>query len=146
MVGVWRFLSVPAVAFLLSGCGESVDEVRKANAAADAIPAGVYSNVRLSDESGDLSGYELKLAQGSDSPVVEFVHCEGWCNAVRTAPVRRGLNGVFFEIVEGDRRVPVAVERGAGGVVVNVDWGNGLETVPLVKVEREFGLQVARGE
>lgn len=146
MGGLWRFLAVPAVALLLSGCGESVDEVRKANAAADAIPAGIYSNVRLGDESGDLSGYELKLAQGSESATIEFVHCEGGCNAVQTLPVRRGLNGVFFEIVEGHQRVPVAVERSASGVMVNVDWGDGLESVPLVKVEREYGLQVALGE
>lgn len=130
----------------MAGCGPSADSVREANAVADAIPAGIYSNVSFNDESGDLGGMELSLPQGSDSGTAEFTNCEGTCGRVDTVVIRRGLNGVFFEMPDyGGKPVMIAVEKNGSGVSLNVDWETGMQTYRLAKVEREWGLRVARG-
>ncbi len=142
-----RFAPVIVGLAIVSACGENVDQVRAENAAADAIPAGIYGNIALSEASGGLAGYELKLPQGSESEAIQFVRCDQSCPALSVVPVRRGLNGLFFDVPSAaGQMTPVALERTADGVSINVDWGNGLETVPLVKIEREWGLRVARGE
>lgn len=111
------------------------------------IPAGVYGNVELGDESGDLGGIELFLDRGSESEAVEFVLCEGWCGEVEKHPLRRGLNGVSFAIDHGGRTTDILVgPAGPDAVELSVDWGNGLESYRLPRIAREFGLEVARGE
>jgi hypothetical protein len=123
---------------LLAGCGDNVEQVRAANAAAAAIPAGLYSNVARDPQSGDLGGYEVLLAGGSDSATIAFVRCQQTCPDPAVVPVRRGMNGLFFEVPADGGTVPVALERTASGVAVNVDWGSGLETATLRPVSRKW--------
>jgi hypothetical protein len=59
------------------------------SAAAKAAPIaqGIFGNVRDSEATGDMSGYEIRLfLQGADR-MAEVTVCEGWCNSVFTAKV-----------------------------------------------------------
>lgn len=143
---IWKLTKLTPMAVLMAGCGPSADGVREANAAADAIPAGIYSNVEYIEEAGDLLGMELSLPQGSETGTAEFTNCEGTCGRIDRVAIRRGLNGVFFEIPDyGGKPVLIAVEKSGAGVNLNVGWETGMRTYHLAKVEREWGLRVARG-
>ncbi len=61
---------------------------------------GVYGNVQLSAESGDLGGAELELIGSGTDARVELAICEGWCNSVIKAPVRISGDDLFFEFTE----------------------------------------------
>jgi hypothetical protein len=130
----------------LSGCGQTFEEKRaEALAAEPTIAPGLYGNVQMSGETGDLGGMELSLPQGSDSATAEFVFCEGWCNTVEQPQVRRGLGGVAFTIRYAERDTDISVQpAGANAVTVSVDWGNGLQQYQLPRIARPFGLDVAR--
>ena len=143
-----RAAALVAAACLTTSCGQTFEEKQAAALAAEpAISPGIYGDVEMSGETGDLGGMELSLPQGSDSSSVVFVHCEGWCNAVDERPVRRGLGGVAFSVEQGERTIDLSVQPdGPRAVIVSVDWGSGLEQRRLPRIEREFGLNVARGE
>jgi hypothetical protein len=143
-----RFAALIAATCVLTSCGQTFEEKQAAALAAEpTIAPGIYGDVRMSGETGDLGGIELSLPQGSNSRSVDFVHCEGWCNAVEQRPVRRGLGGVAFNVRQGERTIDLSVQPdGPRAVIVSVDWGNGLEQRRLPRIEREFGLDVARGE
>lgn len=135
-------------ALALGGCGQTYAEKQaEALAAEPKIAPGIYGDVRLSAESGDLGGMELRLDQGSDSRTVAFVRCEGWCNAVERRPARRGLGGLTFASEQAGRVYDVTVQPdGPRAVMVSVDWGQGLVQRRLPMIEREFGLAAARRE
>ena len=113
----------------------------------------------LSEESGDLGGTELELIGLGADARVEFVVCEGWCNAIRKAPVRSTPNGLEFshneEYVDQDglfvRRetYDVVLVREGSGVRVAItpssspDWFYGYLHRPI---EDRLGLAVAAGE
>lgn len=139
--------SFVAFALCLTACGQSYTEKQAAALAEEpTIVPGIYSDVRMSGETGDLGGLEIRLDQGSDSRAVEFVHCEGWCNAVERRPVRRGLGGLAFFVPQDDRTIDLTVQPdGPRAVIVSVDWGSGLEQRRLPRIDREIGLNVARG-
>ncbi len=143
-----RLAALTAVATLTAGCGQTFEEKQaEALAAEPTIAPGIYGDVRMSGETGDLGGIELSLPQGSDSRSVDFVHCEGWCNAVEQRPVRRGLGGVAFSVQQGEQTIDLSVRPdGPRAVVVSVDWGSGLQQRRLPRIDREFGLNVARSE
>jgi hypothetical protein len=129
-----------------TACGQTFEEKQaEALAAEPTIAPGIYSDVRMSGETGDLGGMELKLDQGSDSREIEFVFCEGWCNTVERSPVRRGLGGLSFALTYGEQQIDVTVQpAGADAVTVNVDFGGGMQQRRLRRVQEEFGLDVAR--
>jgi hypothetical protein len=133
---------------MLAGCGQSFEEKQaEALAAEPVIAPGIYSDVEMSGETGDLGGLELKLDQGSASREVEFVYCEGWCNRVERRLVRRGLGGLSFAMPYASRAIDVTVQpAGANAVTVSVDFGNGngMEQRRLTRINEEFGLSVAR--
>lgn len=143
-----RAIALLSGALLASGCGQTAQEKRaEALAAEPVIAAGIYSDVRVSGETGDYGGMELRLDSGGDSATIDFVLCEGWCSEVQRRPVRRGLGGVAFSIDYGDRPVDVTVQPdGAEAVTVSADWGQGLEQRRLPRIAREMGLALARSE
>lgn len=136
------------LALVVTGCAPPAAERRReALAEEPQITPGIYSDVRMSGETGDLGGMELRLDSGSASTIVQFVHCEGWCNRVEQVAVRRGLNGVYFEVPTGSgaQTVTITVQPdGERAVTVNADWGSGVQSRRLPRVDREFGLSVAR--
>jgi hypothetical protein len=58
-------------------------------------PAGLYSNVRMSKQTGDLGGMEARFYEDGVQHMVEFVWCEGWCNETFSVPVTRVPEGGF---------------------------------------------------
>lgn len=71
-----------------------------AMAGESAWPEGLYGSVRMSKETGDLGGVELRFFAQDGRPMVEAVICEGWCNASYTAPLERTPQGFAFRYVE----------------------------------------------
>ena len=63
--------------------------------AAPVIAPGIYGNVRVSRETGDLGGIELEIrALGQ----VETVLCEGWCNETYKSRYRESGGVITYEI------------------------------------------------
>ena len=128
-------------------------------ASAESVAPGIYGDVRLSEESGDLGGMELELIGTGTDARVEFVLCEGWCNEVGKAPVRFTAEGFRFDYVQhyvnGDGspapsgRYDVEATPLATGLRVKVtpaDNPQGSFSADLPRIERRFGLAVAAGE
>ncbi|QJQ32952.1 hypothetical protein GV829_11275 [Sphingomonas lacunae] len=115
--------ALAAVALVLAGCSPSIEEQRAENLKRDAIAAGTYGSPQ--------AGFVLTLERGSDSPFAELARCRnGACEPAQTPQIRRGLNGIFFELAgDGQGRPPalVAVEPAEAGVTLRADWGQGLE-------------------
>lgn len=65
-----------------------------------AWPDGIYGNVELSEESGDLSGFEVHFFEDGGKRMAEFVMCEGWCNRAYLAEVTREDDAFRFSHVE----------------------------------------------
>ena len=130
-------------------------------AAAGAEPPapGVYGNVELSAETGDLGGAELELiGMGADARV-ELVICEGWCNAVLEAPARTSGDDIFIEYSEDlyDEDGAVSETRRYEALATPIEDGISLTVVPqdpaadpwtyfLPRIPERFGLAVAAAE
>jgi hypothetical protein len=71
-------------------------------AAEKQAPSGLYGNVRMSEQTGDLGGQEIRFFTDPKTarPMVEFVSCEGWCNSAYTVPLLRDSIGYMFEYTE----------------------------------------------
>lgn len=68
-------------------------------------PSGIYSSVRVSDETGDMGGLELRFFAGSGGPMVETVLCESVYERSYKVPLERTADGFAFsyaEIRDGD--------------------------------------------
>jgi hypothetical protein len=70
-------------------------------AAEKPAPSGLYGNVRMSAQTGDLGGQEIRFFTDATTgkPMVEFVDCEGWCNSTHTVPLMRDDSGYWFEYI-----------------------------------------------
>jgi hypothetical protein len=144
---VWRALAGLSLAGLAAEAG------------AEPPAPGIYGNVILSEESGDLGGAELELIGTGQDARVEFVLCEGWCNEIFRVPVTFTPDGFDFSYVQTyvDRDGKLAksetfhveVDRKRAGVSVkitpaeNPDWSFAYALEPIPK---RFGLYVASNE
>lgn len=123
-----RGVVLSLVALTLVACGPNLEEQRAENRAKDAIAPGTYGSAQ--------SGFLLTLPQGSDSATASLARCAETCAPAQTASMRRGLNGIFFDLPgDGQGHPPalVAVEPAQGGVTLRADWGQGLEEHFLAK-------------
>lgn len=59
-------------------------------------PSETYGNVHTHEETGDMLGMEARFFEAGGQHMVEFVSCEGWCNDVYVAPLRRTARGFAF--------------------------------------------------
>jgi len=129
------------------------------------FPEGLYGNVTMGAESGDLGGFEVRFFTdpATGRPMAEFVFCEGWCNAAYTAEVIRTEDGFAFShvetleayndsgtLVEEKHLAECRVIRAGKGWKVylfydgnDVTAGGAWRIKPL---KQPFGLFVARGE
>ena len=126
-----------------------------APAGPETISPGLYGNVRLSEESGDLGGMELELIGSGPGAHVEFVFCEGWCNSSHKAPVELTDGGFKFYYTEqysyadgspARARVEVQAIRTADGIRVTVkptDDSYEPFSSDLPRISERFGLEVA---
>lgn len=120
---------------------------------------GIYGNVALSEESGDLGGAEIELIGSGADARVEFVLCEGWCNAVQKAPARLTEDGFEFSYTEdyvdqdgkpaqSDSFLAEVVRKG-DGVSITIRYADRPDQFfgfDLPRIERRFGLAVAAGD
>lgn len=130
-------------------------------AAADAIPwpDGLYSNVRMSERTGDLGGMEARFYEEAGQPMVEFVWCEGWCNETFKVPVTRTDGGFAFSYFQ--RYADGGAEAGVTMRFLVALVGNRLRISAwqgeqkldylgkpqvLKRAKRPFGITVANGE
>jgi hypothetical protein len=91
-------LSVVVCAALLMAGGAAAE----AKSRQRPFPEGLYGNVDVSEQTGDLGGFEVRFYTdpATGKPMAEFVLCEGWCNTVVTAEVTRTVQGFAFSHVE----------------------------------------------
>jgi len=136
-----RALAAAILALALAACGESAEERRAETLASDAvITPGTYGNLQEHPESGDMTGLEVALPQGSNSTLVSLVDCRGSCELVQDLPARRGLGGITFTYMRYDRAFDLTVQPdGPDAVTVSADWGDGFEQRRLVRTDRPVG-------
>lgn len=129
------------------------------SANAQGVAPGIYGNVMLNEESGDLGGVELELIGSGSAAHVEFVICEGWCNSVRGEPVVSTPDGFAFSYAEEylDQDGRLADSRAFGAVVTRTPFGVTITITPtdapegsfsydLEPLDDRFGLAVALDE
>jgi hypothetical protein len=96
---------IAAAAMLLAACQVPVTDDADGTAESDVAgvpewPEGTFGNVELSEESGDLGGFEVRFYAEEGRHMAEFVLCEGWCNRSFQVEVHREDGGFVFEHVE----------------------------------------------
>lgn len=105
--------------------------------------SGVFGNVTLSYETGDLGGLEIEFHTGSSDKSAIIVFCEGWCNQAYQVPVN--LSGDSFSLMfeEGADKYQVEGRMIGRELVVNL-WLNDYKwEAKLVPLQARFGLNVA---
>jgi hypothetical protein len=119
-----------------------------------AMPEGLFGNVRLSPESGDLGGFEIRFYRQGDQPMAELVLCQGWCNQSYHSPVTRQGDGYavsYTEMLTTEDGKGEALHMrflltpgGTGGFAV-AGWYNDEQFAmdPVVAIDMPFGLDVA---
>ena len=120
-----------------------------------AWPEGLFGDVRLSEESGDLGGFEVRFYRSGDRRMAEFVLCEGWCNKAYHAQVQRDGGGFVITHTENligpdgpePHQVRYRLTPVEGGLQLEgwsdgnkLSWSNG---TPLPPITEPFGLDVA---
>jgi hypothetical protein len=122
------------------------------------IAPGIYSDVRMSEQTGDLGGIEIKILGGKDSGWADVVYCQGWCNTVDRTKIVREMNGYrvdyresYFEMDDKGNRsnetvmvTPMHLRPTAKGLMVTHGEGEDRRTRVLKRKKNEFGLDVAR--
>lgn len=124
---------------------------------APAWPSGLYSNVRMSEQTGDLGGLEVRFYEEAGRHMAELALCEGWCNDVHVSEVTRGDKGFVFGFTEtftgaqGDVPVPirfVAWRAGSGLAYSTYQGGEKIDyngkPGRLKRTAKPFGLAVAK--
>ena len=123
------------------------------------VDPGIWGDVQMSGETGDLGGIELELIGTGADARVEFVFCEGWCNEVIEAPVVHTDKGFRFSYTQ-QVWVEDRPEAGPAYTVEAVPLGDDLQVTMrqapwdagegwehssrLKRLESPFGLSVAR--
>ena len=149
-----------AAALLLAGAvgADAKDRTRP-------FPQGLYGNVEMSGETGDLGGFEVRFFTdpATGKPMAEFTLCEGWCNTAYTAEVTRTEDGFAFSHVETlesyndsgalteEQHLAeyLLIPAGKGWKVRLFYDGNDItagETWRIKPITEPFGLVVARGD
>ena len=118
-------------------------------------PSGIYGNVRMSAETGDLGGLEARFYDRGGKHMVEYVLCEGWCNGTTTAELRRdgadfAFDGVVYSFIDGERRPEtqhIRLRPKGRTFVATIGTGEDGWKIGTIKPAKEaFGLAVATGE
>lgn len=68
--------------------------------AAERPRSGVYSNVRISPQTGDAGGVEIELHADGPTPYLVFTVCQGGCWGGKTWPASVSKGQVAFHVTE----------------------------------------------
>lgn len=116
--------------------------------------SGVFSNISLSPETGDLGGLEIEFHPEAPAPYAFVVFCEGWCNQAHRVPVN--LDGSRFSLSfsetyfdasgepAGEDRYDLHGRLVGGELIVDLRTEAFQSRVVLKPLETRFGLAVAR--
>jgi hypothetical protein len=124
---------------------------------------GLFGNVRMSAETGDLGGQELRFFKDADTgqAMVEFVDCEGWCNEAHRVPLMRDEKGAWFQYSEtlndddgnimiGEARRYRIARKGRNliltGIFPNCADCSAMGPYKLKPLKQSFGIAVANNE
>lgn len=117
------------------------------------LQPGIFSNVELSPETGDLGGLEVEIRLDETGPYVLVVVCEGWCNTVYRSPLKPA--GARFEFSFRELSCDPEGVQFEGPLVRFHIWRSGSKLVVedqampgygrwrLRPLKRRFGLNVA---
>lgn len=110
------------------------------------IAPGIYGNIRVGERTGDMAGYELRLAHGGASREIEITACEGSCNRVHHLPLTRDGDDLRFSLPRGNDAPPRQMQLTPlqGGLLLTEVMGAGADGAVLRPMRREHGLAVAR--
>lgn len=123
-----------------------------------AIAPGIYSDVRMSEATGDLGGIELRIDRADDGALtVAAVWCQGWCNSIVEAPLTRAEDGYAFDFQEpiwsaGEEtagpvyRMSLRPDGKALALMVSGEGIDPSERRRLKRIDKPFGLAVAAME
>jgi len=120
--------------------------------------SGVFSDITMSAETGDLGGLEIELHAERPNPYALVVSCEGWCGLYHRVPLR--LTGTRFSFAFSEQLVdssgkPAGVDRYridgrlvgrmlVGSLELNTQGRSVRRRFHLQRRARQFGLSVAR--
>lgn len=116
--------------------------------------SGIFSNVQLSPETGDLGGLEIELHTDGPDPYALVVFCEGWCNQAYRVPVKLGGSSFSFSFTEqlvdasgapvADDHYTVKGRLAGRSLRVELLLNGNRWSAPLKRLKTRFGLDVAR--
>ncbi|RZA27436.1 MAG: hypothetical protein EOP02_10265 [Proteobacteria bacterium] len=117
-------------------------------------PEGIYSSVRMSEQSGDLGGLEVLFYERDGRTMVEYVLCEGWCNSSFQAEVRREGDSFIFEHHEVVEQADGTISRDYVRFVLRqsdqhllaTGWmgENSFDAGKMRRISKPYGLGVAK--
>ena len=118
--------------------------------------SGVYGNVEMSPDTGDLGGMEIEIHADGPDPYAEFVLCEGWCNGAASVPITVVGDTLTFDYIEqytdlagqptDSRLSRISGRMTAEGLVLEGAGDLAFDPVLLPPQQQRFGLDVADGE
>jgi hypothetical protein len=128
------FAALPLIILSLAGCGKGGDDPA-GQSGGWSIAAGQYSNAATDAE----RTFTVALPQGDRSKSADLRRCiADDCHAESELPLRRGLNGLALSYEQAGRTIDVTITPASPTtVMVSGDWGAGLETAILPKVNEE---------
>lgn len=120
----------------LAGCGKGGDDPA-GQSDGWSIAAGHYGNMASADQ----RRFAVHLPRGDRSEQGGLLSCFAEkCLDEQGFTARRGLNGISFVYQEAGRTVDVTITPvSPNSVMISGDWGSGLETAILPKVEQPAG-------
>ncbi len=124
------------------------------------LAPGIYSDVKMSANTGDLGGIEIKILAGADTGWAEAVYCQGWCNTVDKNRIVATKTGYRFDYRESYSEMDESgkgtkesvsttimyIQKTSTGLLVTTGDGEGRRAHRLKKQKKEYGLSVARND
>lgn len=131
----WMACAISALILgLVAGCSKGGDDPA-GTADGWQIPAGTYRSIAKAQ-----MGFEVHLSEGDKSPVAALSLCRPDCATPIHAAVMRGLNGISFSLSDAGHMVDVTLTPASmTEIMLAADWGKGLESVTLRRVEDRDG-------
>lgn len=121
--------TVPA----LAACTSPAERKAAEPPASGTIAPGTYSDVA---GEGEAEGWRVTLASGEASNAATITRCAPDCGLPVSVPLRMGMGGLMAEYPDAyGGAIALAIRPHGNGIEVAADWGEGLESHKLARVE-----------